>query len=181
MFLPVPVAAHKLPLKVQLADWTDDRVYSTAPLNAVTAPVPRPTQTGCPRRWPDVRPSWPAITDVEMLDTCTLVDRDLRDVVTRVYDLYHADPTVDNEWTLANTIDAAVDEQDRRRGWAPRAPRPCNGPTAPMQFEQFVYGAGINFKRRLPADVVVFAQMLPPTPRAPRFATLRRVLYAAAR
>lgn len=78
---------------------------------------------GDERRWPDV--FWATdryythVTADKVCTTARIEDEDLRTVVKMAW-MNHG--TIDDERALANIIDAAVDEQDRRR-YTPLRPR----------------------------------------------------------
>lgn len=176
---------------VQLTDWIDDRIYNTIAVTPRAAMRARPARTYCHRRWPDVVIYSSGTRDVRnyaagIWTAATLVDEDLCAVVTAAHRAFEHDDSVENEWALANTLDAAIDEQDRRRGWAPRAPRPPEPPPVLPTFaagQMFVVPVKAPTKP-LPPHTVVYARMFPPPSPPPAPArrwcpTLRQALYAA--
>jgi hypothetical protein len=76
-----------------------------------------PKKTGNPRRWPDVRRMF--YSDEPIATRAKIVDTDLHHVVTQLFEQWLRIPKGDDieaEWLLANVLDAAIVEQDRRLG-----------------------------------------------------------------
>lgn len=101
---------------IQLADWVSDRCYNTVDCGVY------PQITGDPRRWPDCMFALLKFTSGEAGDSHPLqLDADLAAVVHGA--LINGVPDATTAWAIANTVDAAVDEQDRRDGKPWRGPR----------------------------------------------------------
>lgn len=79
---------------------------------------PGPDKTGDRRRWPD---AFVSVTNIHDIVNAAGIDPDLAAAVTAALDAYLDAVTTPvsphhyaYEWALANILDAAIDEQDRR-------------------------------------------------------------------